>query len=311
VLQRPLHIRLETPWPQTRELGDGTVISSDITAERSDAGLFYWQAPANPKALLRPYLWYNCEPAWSFPTIENGAFARTLREIPTDAFANHSHPNLAIRTPHVTHWGIPTVSPVEMARKNEAIAIVSNCGFGEADEREGIRLRNTMVTAKHVALFGNAASWGRFRRPFPGMRSRPPANYRGQIPSDDGRWHSDTKRTLMTQYHACVCLENSTEPYYFTEKFLEAVVAGCVPVYHAHHTVRNTFLDGAFWIDPADHHFDRTKTIDAALSCDRAEVAAQNTEWLRLNKSVAATSGEAVFERLATILGRRVDGVGM
>jgi len=35
-------------------------------------------------------------------------------------------------------------------------------------------------------------------------------------------------------------------------KIVYAVRAGCIPVYHAHATVKTSFLSGARWIDPAD-----------------------------------------------------------
>jgi hypothetical protein len=39
-------------------------------------------------------------------------------------------------------------------------------------------------------------------------------------------------------------------------QFVDAVMAGCVPIYHAHETVRDTVLVGARWVDPAE--FDST-----------------------------------------------------
>jgi len=83
-----------------------------------------------------------------------------------------------------------------------------------------------------------------------GWLSRPaaPANYRGEIPGD---WPEEQKRELLAGYKVAVCRENSYEPYYFTEKFVEAVCAGCVPVYRAHPTSPREFCAARYgWIPP-------------------------------------------------------------
>jgi hypothetical protein len=97
-------------------------------------------------------------------------------------------------------------------------------------------------------------------------------------------------------------MENADEPNYFTEKFVEAVIAGCVPVYHANRSVRDTFLTGAVWFDPADYGFDPKATIDAALNADRDAVAAANRSWLQSNSHVVASRGENVMQALGNIL---------
>jgi hypothetical protein len=94
-------------------------------------------------------------------------------------------------------------------------------------------------------------------------------------------------------------MENSTEPFYFTEKFVQAVIAGCVPIYHASTTIRETVLRGATWVDPADFMFNGNRTVAAALSKDQKEVAAANQEWLMTNTLVAATKGENILRSLA------------
>jgi hypothetical protein len=97
-------------------------------------------------------------------------------------------------------------------------------------------------------------------------------------------------------------MENTDEVSYFTEKCVEAVIAGCVPVYHANDSVRNSFLVGAEWIDPAEYSFDPEKTIDAALRADRESIAAKNRRWLESNSHVIASRGESVMQALADIL---------
>jgi hypothetical protein len=84
----------------------------------------------------------------------------------------------------------------------------------------------------------------------------------------------------LSAYKVAVCLENCTEAYYFTEKFVNAVRAGCVPVYHAHPTVKTSILSGARWIDPADFSFSPRRTIDFALNQDQMEFRSINDAWL-------------------------------
>jgi hypothetical protein len=106
----------------------------------------------------------------------------------------------------------------------------------------------------------------------------------------------------MSQYKVCVCLENMNEPGYFTEKFVEAVVAGCIPVYRASADVRDTVLQGAVWFDPADSRWPGTQAIEAALQADAAAVVQANTHWLHHNSALQQTHSQAVFERIAAIL---------
>ena len=91
------------------------------------------------------------------------------------------------------------------------------------------------------------------------------------------------------------------EPNYFTEKFVEAVIAGCVPVYRAHATVRDSILQGASWIDPADHDNCPKKTLAAAFEAPAGKVRAQNAEWFR-SVAVEQTHHVTIFARLAEIL---------
>lgn len=109
----------------------------------------------------------------------------------------------------------------------------------------------------------------------------------------------------MRSYKACICLENSTEENYFTEKFVEAVVAGCVPVYKAHRSLVNTYLDGAYWIDPDDYETAQD-VIQAALDEDLAKIQHRNMFWLRTNPALRKSSAQAVFSRIASIFRKLV-----
>lgn len=134
-----------------------------------------------------------------------------------------------------------------------------------------------MILDRRVELFGLPESWAQFRH-FPKLWIRQaPDNYMGRTsPGFD----DDENIRFLSAYKVAVCLENCTEAYYFTEKFVNAVRAGCVPVYHAHATVKNSVLSGARWVDPADFAFSPRRTIDFALSQDQMAFRSINDAWL-------------------------------
>ena len=84
--------------------------------------------------------------------------------------------------------------------------------------------------------------------------------------------------------------------------------AGCVPIYHAHPSVKAAFLEGAIWVDPEDYNFDAKATMDAALRMNREEVAVANTRWIQTNPQFKETSFENVYLQLADILKKKVAG---
>jgi hypothetical protein len=103
-----------------------------------------------------------------------------------------------------------------------------------------------------------------------------------------------------------VCLENSLEPHYFTEKFVNAVRAGCIPVYHAHPSVRKQFLAGANWIDPADFGFSPERTIEYALQQDQAEFRRINDAWLE-SGILVETDNQRLFFHLHAIMKSKIE----
>lgn len=63
-----------------------------------------------------------------------------------------------------------------------------------------------------------------------------------------------SKRAVLQQYRFCVCYENATYPGYLTEKLLDAMFAGCVPIYCGDPEVTklipaNTFIDKRLFPD--------------------------------------------------------------
>jgi hypothetical protein len=265
------------------------------------AGLFLWGAMV-PEflAFLGPRAWFLDEPRaqsmWHTPI-----FRKAVRQLAPPEFLHHSNPDPRYRFPCVTHYGEPTC--IDSPRRiDAAIAVVNNFGgriwwirdfvVGAATNfaigpwlRQGVRVRNSFILQPCVELFGSPESWNQFRR-WPWSKSGAPANYRGHL------------GTNLAQYRIVICLENASLPYYFTEKLVNAARAGCVPVYHAHPTVRDTFLKGARWIDPADFGYDPSATLAAARRCDFAEVQERNRKWLQ-SDAVKATQGERVWSRIA------------
>jgi hypothetical protein len=106
----------------------------------------------------------------------------------------------------------------------------------------------------------------------------------------------------MSQYKVAIALENMNEPRYFTEKMVEATRAGCIPVYHPDFQSKETFLQGAVWIDPVDYNHNVTATIRAALEQDIVAVQHQNSQWFATNAALSASSHHSVFSRIGEIL---------
>jgi hypothetical protein len=300
-------IEYRAPWEMNMTLNDGTLISSSVSAGESDALLCDW-APDN--RLLdydKPAIWYNCEPFWSYEANPDGHHNRMRLLVPEHRFINHRTADSALRTPHVTHLTEPNVVDSPSRRLQKAVAVVSNSqGGGKSHLTCRTEIRNAIITHRDVDLFGRRDSWSKFRKTIFGQL-RPPRNYKGEVASGDHVWHSTPKRELLAQYHANVCMENAVEENYFTEKFIEAVICGCVPIYHAHESVKDTFLHGAAWVDPKSFNFDPAETIRAALLEDRQLIARKNVTWLQTNSFVKQTRIHAVLTRLANILKQQIE----
>jgi hypothetical protein len=98
-----------------------------------------------------------------------------------------------------------------------------------------------------------------------------------------------------------VCLENCVEPDYFTEKFVNAVRAGCIPVYHAHPTLRGRLLRNAKWVDPDDFRFSARRTIEYALVQDQNSYRSINDAWLT-SGVLTDTDDQKVLPKLHKII---------
>lgn len=307
--QKP-RIRLIRPWGPYEFQTPEAVFSTEIAPQQADALVCEWAPTAELLSFPGPAAWYNCEP-WSHARMgihahpEQKAF---LARINAHQLLHHAHEEARMRVPHVTHRSTRPV-PFEGIREMAAVAVVSNAGGPPSNRWPDVELRNAFVTAPGVRLFGRRGKW-RWFRPRRMSLPRTPASYagevaeaitargiqEGQVTAADG--DDGGKVTLLARYHAALCLENSCEPWYFTEKFVDAVRAGCVPIYRAHPTVRDGVLRGAVWVDPADFAFDPHATIAYALSLERGQVARRNGSWLQTG-TVRETSHEAVWSRIA------------
>jgi hypothetical protein len=229
-------------------------------------------------------------------------FHRTLRKLGEHEFLHHSNPNAKFRIPCVTHYGSISLATHHRSKQG-IVAIVSNFGGRLRYFKPEARLRNRFILDEEVELYGNLGSWRCFRaRPWSKMSV--PRNYGGAWPSN---WYYQAHVERLAKYKINVCLENSYEPNYFTEKFVNAARAGCVPVYRAHPTVRESVLRGAKWIDPADHSFDVRATLRAASECDSDAIVEQNYEWLK-SEAVSETDGYRIWSRIAELFFERCGG---
>ncbi len=291
-------ILVTTPWPVI-EFEFGRVrVSSEIGSPNPDAVMSFWRPMQRMVDFPGPRCLYNCEPVTS-AGMGPRAFVEwqpLLDRLAADEWLWHAHPDPQFRVPHITHVELVEMAPNEN-RIAKAIAVVSNAGLGVGQRSAALEERNAFVSARLVDLFGNRDAWSWYRARAWSFRG-PPRTYRGSIP---GVWGKAAKIRAMSAYHAAVCLENTQEPYYFTEKFVDAVMAGCVPVYRAHPTVAQTFLQGAEWIDPAAFDGNVRATLKAALAADRAAIAARNFIWL-MRPEIRATSERLVYRRIAGIL---------
>lgn len=266
-----------------------------IPPDRCDA-MLAWGAPTKEFLSYRGVRAWYLDEALSHSMFRTPLFREALRSVPESEFLHHSNPNPSYRFPCVTHYGEPTViNPRD--RRKAVIGAVNNFGGRIWWLWRGARFRNRFILDPRVELFGDCDGWSRFRR-WPWSAAGRPANYQGPLGTT---WYLQDHVGALSQYQVNLCLENSMMPYYFTEKFVNAVRAGCVPIYHAHPTVRQNFLKEARWIDPADFAFDVSETISAALDCNAQEFRETNWQWLRSDQ-VSATEGYGIWTRIVELI---------
>ncbi len=232
-------------------------------------------------------------------------YSHASNKLRSNEFFHFAHEDLRYRVPHITHYNRIEKFGGILSRRHECVAIVSNAGGRFWFCRPGFRLRNKFITNERVQLFGKREAWKNFYRFRFTRANRFPKNYKGELTWD--KWGSEHQVNFLSDFKVAICMENVTEPYYFSEKFLNAARAGCVPIYHAHPTLRTGVLQGAFYVDPERYKFDPEATIHAALSMNIQEVQRNNRLWLQ-NDVVCQTSFDNVWSKLAAIFRDRIDG---
>lgn len=276
---------------------DGFVFSSAFIEEESDA-LLCLQPDASLFHFRGRKALYWQEARANLALYRSSDFRKCMKRLESKQFLSHWNPEPAYQVPHITHWDRLTMNK-SPDRINKAVSVVSNCGppFKRLlMHNQAINLRTSFAVHPYVALFGNRKMWSKFRKTifsFPNC----PTNYLGEIP---GSWGTGVKLEAISKYKAMVCMENTQEPNYFTEKFVDAVRAGCIPIYYAHETVRNGILRGAKWIDPADFFFNVDATLNYALTQNIQDYWETNEKWLQ-SDAVATTNFYAVFKRIGEI----------
>lgn len=298
------HMGLTEPDGQfLRELRIGDdILTTDKRDGKYDAMICWWEFTEEFLDFRGPKVFYCCEPSFYFLGWRRSKFElrKRLRSLRSDEFAWHYHPHPLMRVEHESSAFSDPEIPLSDHSIAGAAAILGNLG-NPITRNLGRQKRLEFIILSGCDIYGPKESWENFQLGF-FSRKGFPKGYRGECV------HTQ-KISVLSKYHACVCLENSCEPLYFTEKFPDAVRAGCVPIYHAHPTVREEFLKGAVWVDPGDYGFDARLAMEAALKMDRAQVADVNYQWLNGSGILEKTCLESVYKKLSRILDARIRGV--
>jgi hypothetical protein len=295
-------VRLFSPWHASDLVFGGVRFSPTVPLDSADGALWEYTPTEEILGYKGPKSWYFWEPSWH--TMYRTNLAWELRKsAQPDLLLWYGNPDPRFRVPHITRVG--GVGFVENGdRIARAVAIVSNFGGYVPRQRLNVRLRNRFILNSNVDLFGRKSSWDRYFELLPIPRFGPPRNFRGEVSWND-LWMSDQQPRFMSHYKVAICLENSVEPFYFTEKFVNAARAGCIPVYHAHPTVADGILRDAKWIDPKDYAFDPNRTIEAALSASIREFQLTNQKWLE-KAQTRNTFFDEVWATIGMIFHRRL-----
>lgn len=282
---------------------DDILYSPRVPLETADALLALYDPTEELLAFNGPKLWFTIEPSWHHHFHSHSVGKRLVRELDVSERAFYGHTLPCNRIAHPT-FRTDLTKPRLSISQRAAVACVNNFGGRLWFLKRRFNLRNKFILSPLVTLFGNPLSWMRFRQ-FPKIwKTGPPTNFQGRSSPGQGYFDDEYLR-FLSGYKVAVCLENSTEPCYFTEKFVNAARAGCIPVYHAHATVKERFLAGAKWVDPADFSFSPKRTIQHALNQDQAEFRAINDAWLR-SSILEDTDDRKIFPKLHAIMRRKL-----
>jgi hypothetical protein len=282
------------------KIGDD-ILTTESRDGKFDAMICWWEFTEEFLAFEGPKLFYCCEPSFYFRGWRSSKIhlRRGLHSLRADEFAWHFHENSQMRVEHETSAFSDKNLPLGDHVIPNAATVLGNLGR-PIFRNKGRQKRLKFIIESGCHIYGPNKNWGAFQLKLFSKKGFP-VGYQGEC--------SHTQKiSILSKYHACICFENSSEPEYFTEKFPDAVRAGCVPIYHPHPAVRDKFLAGAIWVDPVDYGLDARATMEAALKLERKEVAAQNLQWLRNNANLQQTKVEKIYEKLAGILRKKMSG---
>ena len=155
-----LQVRLKSAWTERFET-PRAVFSRDLPAQQADALLCEWAPDDELFSFRGRKAWYCCEPACQLQAMKNGLWLKTRDSLAAHEFLWHGHPEIRYRVPHITHFETLTTSQNE-ARRNRAIAVVSNYGGNPWHAHRDILYRNALITSPLVDLYGRS-NWNRYR----------------------------------------------------------------------------------------------------------------------------------------------------
>ncbi len=279
----------------------GIEFSSTLPLEAADGLLCFCGLQEEILSYGGPKAWYQDEPL-TMSHFRTSLSRKARRVLGKEGFFHHANPDPAWRVLSPTHCS--GLEPVRSdQRQDAAVAAVNNYGGRVWWALRGNRLRNRFILHPSVRLFGSKESWQRFKR-WPWSGPGFPSNYMGEAKTS---WWDDSQVRFLSGFKVVICMENTLDsPNYFTEKFVNAARAGCIPVFHARPEVRAERLAGALWVDPADFHFDPEATLKHALNQDIRKFQEANDAWLG-SASLAATHRSKIWERIAELLRRKIE----
>lgn len=272
---------------------DNIFYSAKLPLKEADALVVLYDPCEDLLAFQGPKLWFTMEPSWHHHFKKNKIGRKLIKTLDASQHIFYNNPESRYRIPHPTYSReLTTVR--QFSPKVAAVAVVSNFGGRFWFLKPHIWLRNKFILSPLVELYGNPASWLEFQKPATPWLKGPPKNFQGKVLENNSL-------ELFSKYKVAVCLENCTETNYFTEKFVNAVRAGCIPVYHAHPSVKKLYLNGARWVDPIDFGFSPSKTIRFALQQNLEEYREANDAWLN-SGILKETDSHNTFGKLHDIL---------
>ena len=293
-------VRLVGTKASDNRLIGNMVFNDAIPLAEADALLAFCGASEELLTFGGPKAWYAEEPL-SMSHYRTPLAKRLLKSLDSSEFLHHSNAPGRYCVPSPTHLG--SLAPIIRAKvADRIVAVVRNYGGRLWWLRKGPRIRNRFILNPLVDLYGPHEAWEHFRG-WPLARPKVPANYCGKLNTN---WYDDAYIEFLAGFKVCVCLENSLGlENYFTEKFVNAVRAGCIPIYHAHASVRRDRLQGAKWVDPTEHGFNPFRTLKFALSQEAAEYRAANDLWLK-TPQVVNTHRDYIWKMIARILAEKL-----